>query len=92
MVDGPSGVPSRPGGRDDAERFKRAHIANAFKRRVASKGMLGARSLWRIREDETPSSSTLGARLHAPNLAWTAKTLPLRSLCTCSVLYKQAQL
>ena len=42
---GPSGVPSRPGGRDDAERIKRlqfaSHNAGVYRRRGAAKGAAG---------------------------------------------------
>jgi hypothetical protein len=48
MVHGPSGVPSRPGGRSDVERLKRAHNADAYKGRWLRKGLLGARSLWHV--------------------------------------------
>ena len=41
MVHGPSGVPSRPGSRDDVEQLKRAHNASAYKRRMAAKGAAG---------------------------------------------------
>ena len=41
MIYRPSGVPCRPGERDDAERIKRTRNASAYKRRVAAKGAAG---------------------------------------------------
>ena len=52
VAHGPSGVRSRTGGRDDAERLKELQLAvqnaNAYKRRWLRTGQLEARSLRRV--------------------------------------------